>query len=450
MGCGLLLLASFWFASRAMDKGLPLLSVALVGLNATVIRYGDTLRGNGLGTACILITLGLVWQYVEAPTLRRGCLAALAAVVSVQALYQNAAFVLAMCLGGAAVLIRRGQRREVPGILGIGLTAAVSLLPYAQPIHEAQGGWEVLRTGFDWSHCWDVINAKGGMLPFLCGILVLGAAVAGGVWSLRKAREGESRARQDLPLFASVAMIVGLAGFWCFFKLNGLPTKRWYYILPFGFAAACCDAILPRIHPAARTGVAIIAVVVALVQYPALNSALQWRQTDADLLAAQVSHNAAREDYVIVNPWFCGYSFARYYRGSAPWTTLPPMGDYRFHRYDLIRAKLQMSNPIGPVLEQTEATLRSGHCVWVVGPLPTLRPDEPSPPSLPPAPTPQYGWSDAPYTTAWGGQLMYFLMHHGTNSSLLVDPATNHVHALENMALLVTRGWRSATPTNSP
>ena len=72
LGCGLLLLASFWVASRTLDKGLPLLSVALAGLNFTVIRYGDSIRAYGLATACILLTVSLMWRFMEVPCLRRG------------------------------------------------------------------------------------------------------------------------------------------------------------------------------------------------------------------------------------------------------------------------------------------------------------------------------------------------------------------------------------------
>ena len=92
LGCGLLLLAAFWVASRTMDQGLPLLSLALAGLNFTVIRYCDSIRAYGLATMGILLTMSLIWRFIEAPTMRRGLLAGMAAVLSVQTLYQNAFF----------------------------------------------------------------------------------------------------------------------------------------------------------------------------------------------------------------------------------------------------------------------------------------------------------------------------------------------------------------------
>ena len=81
-----------WVASRTMDQGLPLLSLAFAGLNFTVIRYGDSIRAYGLATVFILLTMSLIWRFIEAPTMRRGLLAGMAAVLSVQTLYQNAFF----------------------------------------------------------------------------------------------------------------------------------------------------------------------------------------------------------------------------------------------------------------------------------------------------------------------------------------------------------------------
>jgi hypothetical protein len=433
-----------------MDKGLPLLSLALAGLNFTVIQYGDSIRAYGLGTACILLTVSLVWRFMEAPRLRRGLPAAMAAVLSVQVLYQNAVFVLAICLAGAAVCVRRRQRREVPGILGIGLLAALSLLPYVNPILHAQSWWMISKYGIHWAGFWVRINEATGMRPVVWFVLVILAALFGIGCGLRNPPQNGTRVRQDLSLFAGVALVVGLAGFWLFIKLASLPTQRWYYIPAMCFAVICCDAILPRLHHAAQVGVLIIAAIFALIAFPAANSALKWRQTNGDLVAAQVSQNAAPGDLIIIYPWYFGLTFARYYRGAAPWITLPPLEDYRFHRYDLLKSKLHMTNAIASVLQQTEATLRSGHRVWFVGQIPKLQRDGSSPPDLPPAPNGPWGWAEAPYTMTWARQFSYFLIQHITNAMTLVNPSTNHVNRLENMALVAIRGWRSPAPANSP
>jgi hypothetical protein len=244
--------------------------------------------------------------------------------------------------------------------------------------------------------------------------------------------------------------VIGLAGFGFFVKLTGLPTQRWYYIPAMGFAVVCCDVILPRIHQAVRIGVLIIAVVVALLAYPSAQSALKLPQTNGDVLAARVSQNVGPDDLIIVHPWYFGITFGHYYRGAGPWTTLPPLEDYRFHRYDLIKSKLQMTNVVEPVLKQVETTLRSGHSVWIVGQLHMPQLDGPPPADLPPAPNGPEGWADRPYSDAWSAKLAYFLAYHITNAVTLVDPTTNLVSSMENMPLTIANGWRSAAQTNSP
>jgi hypothetical protein len=211
--------------------------------------------------------------------------------------------------------------------------------------------------------------------------------------------------------------------------------------------------------PITTIGVLIIAIG-SLALSPSACSALRWRQTNGDLLAAQAAKDAAANDLIIVHPWYYGLTFAYYYHGAAPWTTLPPIGDYRFHRYDLIKAEIQMTNAIAPVLERVEATLRSGNRVWIVGEIPVPPPDAEMPGNLPPAPNGPFGWLDQPYSYAWGLELGYLLEHHATNATMMVDPSTNSIsiNPMEKMMLIITSGWRDSdrpvsipkTETNKP
>ena len=104
-------------------------------------------------------------------------------------------------------------------------------------------------------------------------------------------------------------------------------------------------------------GIAVTALIASSTAY----AALRWRQTNGDLVAAQVAKNSDPNDLVVVDPWYFGLTYGYYYRGAAKWTTLPPIDDYRFHRYDLIKEKLATTNAIAPVLAQVEAVLRFGH-----------------------------------------------------------------------------------------
>jgi len=449
LGCGLLLLASFWVASRMMGKGLPLLSMALAGLNFTMVRYGDSLRAYGLGTACILLTMVLIWRFVEAPNTRRGLMAGMAAVFSVQVLYQNAFFLLAICIAGAAVCLRRSQQRSALGVLSIGAAAAFSLLPYISPIYHAQSWWIVNKTGIGWAIFLNRIAEATGILAGVWLVLPVTAALFGVGCVLTNIPRKETDSRQDLLLFASIALVIGLIAFGIFIKLADLPTQSWYYIPAMGFTVVCCDAILPRIHRVAHLVVLVVVVITGSLAFSSAFSSLKWRQTNGDLIAALVSQEAGSNDLIIVHPWYYGITFAHDYRGDAPWTTLPPLTDYRFYRYDLLKTELQMANPIDPVLKKVKSTLSSGHRVWLVGQIPTPQSGTP-PVVLPPAPYGPQGWADQPYSDAWGAQLSYFLMRHITNALPLINSSNNFVNPMEDMALIRTSGWRSSTQTNLP
>jgi hypothetical protein len=454
LGIGLSVVASCWITGWMTSRQPPLLFLALVAVNPVVIRYSDTIRGYALGIVLIVLTLGLIWRFVEVPDLRRGLLAGLGAVLSVQTLYQNAFFLLAIGIAGMVVCLRRHRRAGAMGILAIGVIAAVSLLPYVQPVLQAQKWWVVVsQTGTSPGIVWRHLSRLTGVFLGVWLVILAVAAIYGLIWLLPGRRGEEDYDRADLSLFGGIALVLGTIGFGIFLKLTGLPTQVWYYIPGLCFAAVCCDAIVSRMHSAVRIGVLLLAVATLMTSIsPSAFAALRWRQTNGDLVAAAVAREADADDLVIVHPWYFGLPFGYYYRGAAKWTTLPPLADYRFHRYDLLKEKLATTNAIAPVLAQLEAALRSGHRVWIAGNISAPPPGAPVPRDPPVAPYGRLGWSDQPYTEAWGDEVGYFLVQHITNATRVIDPGTNAVpiNPNERITLVVASGWRSSTPTNSP
>src|SRR5437899_3388374 len=127
---GLFLLLAFWFASWTMRNGAPLLAVTLAGLNVTMVRAGDSLRGYGLGSALAVLTLAVIWRLAWRPSLTVFSFTLVLAVLSVQALYQNAFFVFAACCGAFVLCAVERRCRDTLPIFAVGAAAAVSLLPY--------------------------------------------------------------------------------------------------------------------------------------------------------------------------------------------------------------------------------------------------------------------------------------------------------------------------------
>src|SRR6476660_9275133 len=127
---GLFLLLTFWLASWTMRNGAPLLAVTLAGLNVTMVRAGDSLRGYGLGSALAVLTLAVIWRLTCRPSLATFCGAVVLAVLSVHSLYQNAFLLFAACCGGFVLCAVERRWRDTLPIFALGAAAAVSLLPY--------------------------------------------------------------------------------------------------------------------------------------------------------------------------------------------------------------------------------------------------------------------------------------------------------------------------------
>src|SRR5438128_6553375 len=149
---GLFLMLAFWFASWTMRKGAPLLAVTLAGLNVTMIRVGDSLRGYGLGSALAVLALAVIWRLTCRPSLAAFSCAVAVAVLSVQALYQNAVFVFAACCGGFVLCAVERRWRDTLPVLAVGAAAAVSLLPYIPLIIRAQDWYVICKVDFGFSH----------------------------------------------------------------------------------------------------------------------------------------------------------------------------------------------------------------------------------------------------------------------------------------------------------
>ena len=439
---GLFLLLAFWFASWTMRNGAPLLAVTLAGLNVTIIRAGDSLRGYGLGSALAVLTLAVIWRLTCRPNLAVFSCAVAVAVLSVQSLYQNAFFVFAACCGGLVLCAVERRWRDTLPILAVGATAAVSLLPYVPLIIRAQDWYIICKVGFHFSRGWKQLSvATGSPLTVFTWVWValwigaLAAAISVLFW--RRDRLPDHARR--LILFAGSSLVLGAAGFAFFLKLGALPTQPWYYVPLMAFSVVCLDTIFLAAWRWARPAAMILAALTISTTFLFELPAVKCRQTNVDLIAASFSSEVAPNDYVIVHPWYCGVTFQRYYKAGAPWTTLPPLEDYAVHRYDLLKAKMQTKDPIAPVIDRVTSTLRSGNRVWLVGNIPF---DQNPLPEIRPAPNNPWGWFDPPYSFHWGAQVTQFLSAHCQRSDVVIAPSTNCVNPVENLPVFVMTGWK--------
>ncbi len=437
---GLAMLAALWTNSWTTRRAPPLIGLALFALNSLVITYGDSLRGYGLGSALIVFAAAGSWAFLKNPSWSRAGIFAALVVLSVQALYQNAVLIGAICVGAFAVCWRRKLFAPALKIFLAGLIAAVSLLPYLPNLLAVPENAAGLRTGFQLDVLAQNLSLALGfpLSPYVFVWVLLVVVV---IFS------GFAKLQNERQLFVAVTLVAALAGFDGFLWLAALPTQPWYFLPLMALVAVCFDAgfpELPKRFLSAGFGlIAATALVAAMFSW----RDVELRFTNVDLLARIVASRANQNDLVIVQPWYCGISFERYFKSTTPWTTLPPLADHSGHRYDLVHEQMKNPDALAPVLEKISATLQSGHRVWIVGWLDVPAPDAKPPKPLPPPPLNYSGWSDTPYSIQWGAQVAILLRDHCKNFGRAELPPFGAVNPNEQLHLLVADGWQS--PKNS-
>ena len=279
---------------------------------------------------------------------------------------------------------------------------------------------------------------------WLWAALLSAAIVAGCILLVGRKRPPADIEDREVACFLLTIMVAITVGYYVFLKVTKFPTETWYYLVWMGVIAVAVDALIAR---AVRDGWGrpirlVMALLGVAVMLPGVWQRAAVRMTNLDVVARQLNSQVAKEDLVLVHPWFCGVTFKRYYTGRAEWTTLPPLSDYRLQRLDLFKAQMSLEDPIQPVLEKAEATLRSGHIVWLVGYFPFSNPPRPAPQLPRPGEGPE-GWRGAPYMAAYGMQVAYFLQSHAVESAALkTAPITQAVNPFENLPVRAISGWR--------
>ena len=452
---GLGVLGALWANARAFGSRLPILSLALVGLNPMIVRYGDSNRAYGLGILLILLTLRSFWRLVEQPVRPAGkriAFAAIFAVLSVQCLYYNSVLLLAIAAGAVAVAFRARAWRTISIILGIGALAAASLLPYV-PIIIRTREWTFLVShpatfSWLWTRAGEVMGAPDPLLIWLWVALVLLGLGWVGTVVVRSFWQGSSVRLPAPVLFAAVTLVVGFVAYSLFLRALNYYTRPWYYITLFAFLACALDAVFGawplRASPAWRALRPLVALVLLSFTVPMSWNELLTRHTNVDLVAAQIEAVSRPGDVVLVPRWECAITFRRYYHGKADVITIPPIEDHRVHRYDLVLKQMKTPDADQPVLDRMEKVLRSGHRVFFADTLPFETSIAPLPNLFPPYQDAHGGWHRAQYISVWKQQAGRFLRAHATGVTRIpvTLPPGSEVQKFERLDPGVVEGWQ--------
>ena len=434
-----LLIAALWVHAR-LSRTYPFASLSLFALSPLVM-FVSSIRGYGLGCAATLFALAAHRRLIDGVTGRRLLAASVASLIAAHSAMHDAALLLAIGGAAAAVSWRRHGFRSAAAILGCDALVAASLAVYIPSLSRARL-WDISQRALPWhATIRSVADAIGGMRFLLALAVPTAAAVVVALIGLWR----ETAAERDRLLFYLSCLSLMLITYYVWLQVLGYSPRTWYFVPVVAVGTACVDGLLAgttlRLW---RQVIALVCVGIACWLLPPTVGEARVRATNVDLVAAQLARAAAPHDLVVVNPWYCGVSFARYDRGPAPWTTLPPVGDHRMHRYDLLMSFMSRRDAVLPLLQRVESTLRSGNTVWLAGSFDT-------PPSgeilvvPPPAPDPVTGWADAPYLLFWSQQLGHLLGSRSVlvQEQLLMQGPTS---GYETLLLRAFRGWRDEAP----
>ena len=450
LGCliGMAIVAAFWVNARSTGRKTPILTLLLFGFCPTLLIWGDTLRGYGLGVLGITLCFGLFWRVIEHPGRWEISLATLAALVSVHSVYTNALLVFACGLAAMAVAARRGQWGRAVIISLIGGLAAISLLPYFQFLRGSSDWATLYRIGFSIPASLKMLSAAllgPGNLLFWIWIVLAAAALLSAVFFQRRFAEC-----RDPALYALIAAVLAFMTTMTYFRIVGWGTNIWYYLPMLAVLSASIDLLCDfrqhvRLVPLVRTALALLVLVVTL---PTLYGAVSTRMSNLDLIAGIITKRGAPGDLVIINPYVDAVSFKRYYHGPVEWITVPMLPRLPLRHPDDLLNELRRPNAIAPVLDKIRGALQTGHNVWLAT---TWRLDPPTERPMPVAPL------RAPDTRTmghflrgWEQSFQYVLRAHAENSYVIPVPCDQPVVWYENSRLYLFSGWRDKAEERPP
>ena len=450
---GISLLAALWLHGRVLGRRFSVIALALVALSPSVIRWGNSTRAYGLGMTLIVLTSALVWRFVEKPSRGRFLAAGVLAVLSVQTLYYNSVLLLAICAAAVVVCAFRREARSALLIFAMGAIAALSLIPYVAVIGRASD-WNVLvripeyTVEWFWLRLFEAMTPAGAWAFFAWCILLVVAALVGLIAVVSPRVLAMSRAERETAIYGLVLLVVGTLGSFIFLRVLRYYTQPWYYLTLMLVAGLAIDVLLGVFAAGRmRVGISLVAFAVGMSTLSRAPAFVATRMTNADLVSSWLENVAGNRDLIVVNPWYEGVSFDRYYRGRAQWMSVPSIPFHRFHRYDLV---MKLDNPErfseadSVVLKAVEQTLTAGNTVYVVGLYPEARPDTEaaaaSATSKAPAPVPSAAGQAT--QSQWPLNLGDLLRRHAGAVVPVTVPSALPISHYESMTVSAVRGWR--------
>lgn len=363
-------LAAVTFLGALEGNGRPPVVVAVLFLaSASVVRYGDAIRGYGLGLVAGAACIWALHRFATRGDARSFVLAVALATIAVQLMFQNAVIVLASCVAAATVFAFRRSLRHVALSFAVGGVAALSLASAVPMMRDAAGWIELLRFDIDlgwlYSTWQETIAASGWTAIATWMVLLLVGSVS--IFALID-QSAPSRCRcSPSGIFHATLLVVGTGAYAIFLVVLSYATAPWYYLALMLLQAVAMDGLFAHVLvPRTRFFVSGLLLVSLLFSFQASREYVSARATNVDLAAAAVATIASPEDLVIVSPWEIGMSLERHLEPHIRWQTVPPLGTVRWHRWDLVLEATRSPESTLALAREVTRTLDRKHRVFLV------------------------------------------------------------------------------------
>jgi hypothetical protein len=451
---GLTLVASLvWVASRTF-RSLPILSIALFAASPTVVFWGDSIRAYALGSALTVLFFGSMWNLIQNPSKKVYAVCVALAILMVWTLYGNAFFVLSICLSTGAVAALRRDLRLFGIIISIGLISALSLSLNYPVLSEMTKYKDFVAQSItieliakSWWAAWSESSIWIGFL----WVTSLAIGIAFAIAKIFK-QTLKSPLSQDTEhcIYATLTIILSLAGFIYYLKTVDIPPQSWYFIPIGALTAIAVDSLWPLLgnrKPVFLTQASIALTLLAFTVSPTLQK-LRQNLTNINTVATQMEKRASASDMILVAPHYQACTFIRYYKGQAKVQVWPPHkpNQLTYQRGDVIWDAIHSDKEaILPLWEEMGQTLRSGGKVWIVGDIVVVPADRPPPWVKPGTLFPGQSLV-GPYLYTWGAQVFYFLANRAKSASVTDKFDISNVNKWEAIQqAVVFEGWNEPT-----
>jgi hypothetical protein len=391
---------------------------------------------------------GAIWFLLKKPSYKSFFIALGLCLLAIHAQFYNVVPLFAAGVAGISVACVRRQYRGVVLIAGLGTLCVLSLVPYLPSIKQA-GSSNIIITTPDFTFFWFLGKLSEAIGP-LWGILDVciwaGLFLAAGVATalITSQRCLKNPASDYVEMFFMIGALVCFAAYFIFLKILSYHTSPWYYIPLMGFSALALEGMLGSSRQKTFAAVRLaVGAILACLWFPWAWGNLGERLTNIDLVAEKIESSARSGDLIVINPWEPAITFQRYYKGDAPWVTVPPIELPKIHRWDELKKAMTMPDPteaVAPVLSRIATALRAGDRVWLVGGAQFL-PKGVTPLALPPAPNSRFGWQNVAYYEMWSEDIGYFVQCHALNASIVDVPVDGPVSQYESPPLVLISGW---------